>query len=524
MKVCKSCGAEIDEEVVECPVCGSEDLADSIQEESAEAVASEVEEGSAGEDEAAESTDSSDAPSEENTEEMSDSAEESESSEETEEASAEDVTDNEDDFDDEYASEQEDASAKKKKIGIIIGSVAGAVAVVVAVICLFTFVDFGRNRAYDSTEKTFVAEEDVTGDTVAQIPFVSNPPYKMSQRFTDYQISINGAVYQVPMPVQEIINSGWAFGNGENADKELDYEATADTFFVSKDGALMYATIINFNRGATALKDCYVSSIKVDYTDNLLANVVITGDLALGKATKEMVEKLVGASKDVVELGNGIVATYRYSDKQNAVFTFNKETKVLESIKYTKTAKPYNFKEKTSSAPTNSNGGTVAQKPQALGNDITSGVVQIEGDIYSFPLKVSDFLANGWKISFKEDRAILYPGEHLFATFTRGEVVISGVDVENSSGEERLIRNCEIANFGSSLDDEYAVVLPGNLKVGMSASEFTGMIDGLEYDFSQVNFDEYTFTNGAYVLTVVVDKDEAIVNYISMAYDRESIN
>lgn len=513
MKVCNSCGAGLEEEFIQCPQCGSEDLADNVQDDSVENVAPDIEE-------APPCADVTEVASESTTETTEEPAEEDqEESSDTEESDTEEVTD-----DEEYDSEQEDFSDRKKKIGIIIGSVAGAVAVITAVICLFTFVDFNRNRAYDSTEKTFVADEDVTGDTVAVIPFVSNPPYQMSKRFTDYQISINGAVYQVPMPVQEIINSGWAFGNGENADRVLSNEATAETFFVSKDGAVMYATIKNFNSGETALKDCYVSSIRVDYTDNLLINVLMTGELALGRATRDDVEKLVGKSKDVVELGSGIVATYRYADTQWAVFTFNKETKVLESVKYTNTKKPYNFKETTVPAVTGGNNGGAAAKPQALGTDITSGLVQIEGDIYKFPVKVSDFLANGWDITFKEDRAILYPGEHLFATFTRGDVVISGVDVENSSGEDKLIRNCEIASFGSSLDDEYEVILPGNLKAGMSEAEFTGLIEGLEYDFSQINFDEYTFTNGAYILTVVVDKDESIVNYISMTYDKESIN
>lgn len=414
--------------------------------------------------------------------------------------------------------------ARKKKIAIIVGSVLGAVAVVVAVICVFTFVDFDRNRAYDLKEKTFVADENVTGDPVAPIPFVSNPPYEMSESFSDYQLNINGAVYQVPMPVQEIIDSGWAFGDGENSEKILAKEETADTYFVSKDGAVMYATIINFNNADTALNKCYVSRLRVDYSDNLLINVFMTGNLSLGRATRDQIEKLIGESSDVVELVAGTVVTYKNSDKAKAVLTYNKKTKVLEGIEYVNTKKPYNYQETTLPPTTNEYGGTEVTKPTELGKDITSGVVQIQGDIYQLPIKVSEFLNNGWEITFKEDRAILYAGEHLFATLTKDDVTITGVDVHNSSKDEKLIRNCEVIAVSSSPEDKYEVVFPGNLKIGTKDAELKSLIQGKEYEFNEVNFDEYVFHNGAYTLMIVVDKDESAVNYISMTYDKENLN
>lgn len=458
---------------------------------------------------------------EEKTEGAEESDEKSDNEGESDEAAAEGESTEETEADPDEAARKK---ARKKKIGIIVGSVLGAVAVAVAVICLFTFVDFSRNRAYDLKEKTFVADENVTGDPVAAIPFVSNPPYEMSESFTDYQININGAVYQVPMSVEEIINSGWAFGAGENSDRILAKEETADTFFVSKDGAVMYATLINFNNADTAMNKCYVSRIKVDYNDNLLINMLMTGNLSLGRATREQVEKLIGESSDVVELVSGTVVTYKNSDKAKAVLTYNKKTKVLESIEYINSKKPYNYEETTIPPTTNEFGSTEVTTPQELGKDITSGVVQIQGNIYQLPIKVSEFLNNGWEITFKEDRAIIYAGEHLFGTLTKDDVTITGVDVFNSSKEEKLIRNCEVISVSSSPDDKYEIVFPANLKVGMKDAEFKGIIQGKEYEFNEVNFDEYIFYNGAYTLMVVVDKDESAVNYISMTYDKENLN
>jgi hypothetical protein len=73
--------------------------------------------------------------------------------------------------------------------------------------------------------------------------------------------------------------------------------------------------------------------------------------------------------------------------------------------------------------------------------------------------------------------------------------------------------------MSSSPEDEYEVVFPANVKAGMSEADFKAAIQGMEYEFNEVNFDEYVFTNGAYTLMVVVDKDEAAVNYVLLTYD-----
>lgn len=582
MKYCNACGACVGDDILECPHCGAEEWSDTepkketadpveadaeevadaeeaaeVAEESAEETAEEtseeaetdVEESAEAEVEATE--ESADNSAEDNKED--DSAEETEAEtteesegeaeDEAEEASAEESTediaeksddeksddeeaddeesDDVDDSDYDDIDEQARKAAMKKKIGIIIGSVLGAVAVVAAVICVFTFVDFSKNPAYDSDEKTFIADENVTGETVAPIPFVSNPPYEMSESFSDYQVNINGAVYQVPMPVQEIINSGWAFGSDENTEKVLAKEETFETYFVSKDGATMYATIINFSQHDTAVDKCYVSRIKVDSKDNLLIKMFMTGNLSLGKATRAQVEELIGESDDIVELPAETIVRYKNNDKAYARLTYNKKTKVLESIEFVNSKKPGNYQETTLPTTTNAYGGVEVTTPEELGKNITSGAVQIQGEIYQLPIKVSDMLNDGWEISFKEDRAILYAGEHLIATLTKGDVTIKGVDVHNLSKEEKLIRNCEIIEISSSPDDKHEVIFPANLKVGMKEAEFKAAIQGKEYEFNEINFDEYVFTEGAYTLMVVVDKDESAVNFILMTYDKE---
>lgn len=566
MKYCSSCGACLNDNVAECPHCGSEKIVDGLPENENVAPADSVQ-NTPDESEAtnnslsvsggtdtkkpllgAQATKNDNSvvendvhiPSAEESADGDDITKSDSSSEfvpnpAVNSESAEDINPHSkltqyhnngvyDHVDDTPATPEDEAfkKAKKKKIITIVCSVIGALAVATVVICLFTFGDFSRNPAYDPDEKTFVAEENFVGETEPPIAFVSNPPYEMSERFSDYQLEINGAVYQVPMPVSEIINSGWKFGSDEESKKILAPEETLETYFVSKDGALMYATVINFNKSEVEASRCFVSRIKVDYSDNLLINIALTGKLELGRAKRADVEKIIGESSDAVELGTGIVVTYENFDKKYAKLSYNKKSTILESVEYINEKKPSNFEEATEPQTTNEFGKTDDVTPETLGSNIISGYVQIEGDIYRMPIKVGKLLDNGWELSFNEDRAILYGEEHLFGTLQKGDVTINGVDVYNSSKSEKLIKNCEVINISASPDDGYEVIFPGNLKTGMKESDFKNLIGDLEYDFNEVNFDEYIFKNGSYTLMVVVDKDNSAVNYISMTYDKDA--
>lgn len=538
MKNCNACGAVLEDDILECPCCGSQEIVERTEEEetiSAEEVAEEVTTEDAPEisedvseetpseeaeesvetekeeaDESAEASEDTEAESEENTEEPEETDEESDETDEEAEDSEYD--------DEEY---YEERSLSKKTIGIIIGSVAGALAVIVGVICLFTFVDFNVNLAYGPGDITFKADEDVTGEAAPVIAFVANTPYEMTENFTDYQIKIKDAVYKVPMPVKEILDSGWAFGYGEDPEKTLNTGETNDTFFISKDGAIMYATIINFYDEDAMQNECYVSRIKVDFADNEGILISIMGDLPLGSTTRTGVEQVIGETDDVVVANGRAILTYDVSETQYAKLMFEKKTEKLISVEYFNSNKPYDFQNKVEET-TAYVGYTEPVEVEGIGKDIMSGYVEFEGDVYKLPIVATDLQNNGWELALEEDRWLVYPDESLAITITRGDKVIKELEVYNGSEEDKGYPNCEIVSLSVSDTDDFSVVFPNNIKAGMTEADFLKAVGNEKYTLYTTNFNEYIFSKNGYDLIVVADKDEKIVTSINMYYDGAS--
>ncbi len=538
MKNCNACGAVLEDDILECPCCGSQEIVEKNEEEtvSEEEVTTEdtsevtenVEEETSSEEaeesaevESEEADESAEA-SEDTEAEPEEKEEDSEESEETDENSDESEEDG-DAEDSEYDDEEyyEERSLSKKTIGIIIGSVAGALAVIVGVICLFTFVDFNVNLAYGPGDITFKADENVTGEAAPVIAFVANTPYEMTENFTDYQIKIKDAVYKVPMPVKEILDSGWAFGYGEDPEKNLNTGETNDTFFVSKDGAVMYATIINFYDEDAMQNECYVSRIKVDFADNEGILISIMGDLPLGSTTRTGVEQVIGETDDVVVTNGRAILTYDVSETQYAKLMFEKKTEKLISVEYFNSNKPYDFQNKVEET-TAYVGYTEPVVVEGIGKDIMSGYVEFEGDVYKLPIVASDLQNNGWELALQEDRWLVYPDESIAITITRGDKVIKELEVYNGSEEDKGYPNCEIVSISASDTDDFSVVFPNNIKAGMTEADFLKAVGNEEYTLYTTNFNEYIFSKNGYELIVVADKDEKIVTSINMYYDGES--
>ena len=104
-------------------------------------------------------------------------------------------------------------------------------------------------------------------------------------------------------------------------------------------------------------------------------------------------------------------------------------------------------------------------------------------------------------------------------TLKKGDVEIKNVEVHNFDKSDCLIKNCYVVRMAASVDDEYKVVLPGNIKPGMSEADYLAAIKDIKYEFDSTHFNEYIFKKGDLSITIDVDKDDKTVKYILVAYD-----
>lgn len=513
MKICKDCKTHLDDLFTYCPECGCESF-ETEEQPKTEDAAKDVSEVAV-----EEPTIVMDAVKAE-PEEEGDAAEETEENEKTD--AVEDAEQPADDADtSEEKAEKKSVLAKlavfKKlkpwQIGIIIGVVVVVIAVVVL---LLSGVLSGGNRHYNN------AKVETPADIVVEEtkPVIKNTTYTMTEEPFDFQVKIGQSVYQLPMMMSEVLSSGWSFGDTTVTEEPVAAGAKVETYLVSSNGAIVFVTITNFSKEAADIKDCCLISLTVDADCLSGEKATLVKNLTMGSLRKA-VEDVFGECDDAVQENKGTTLTYTKSDKKYAAFVFDNKTLKLKSVTYFNNAVPEAYEEAEKQEEEEADKKDEYVKPDALGNDITSGTMQIEGDLYKLPILVSELIDNGWEITFKEDRAILYGNEHLFGTLKKGDIEISGVDVYNFDKTDCLIKNCYVISMEASADTDYTVVLPKNIKVGMSEADYLAAINGLEYDFDSTHFNEYVFKKDKFSVTIDVDKDDKTIKYLFASYEVE---
>ena len=337
--------------------------------------------------------------------------------------------------------------------------------------------------------------------------------YKMSGEFSDYQIMIDGNVYQIHMTVGEILDSGWIFTGGVS-NGVLPSGEKAEIILKSADGAQMQITAVNFNNSDTPFRECIVSEIKVERSNNPDSDISIMGDLKLGFASMDSLQDVVGICVDAVSAGRGYVLTYTESETKIAQFTFDKNTENLISIRFCDTKKPDDFGDDYWE-----NADHVAL-PYPTDPDVTptSGIISIDGEVYRLPISVDVLISRGWTAELDGSASKIPSGGRAYATFTRGNAVLTGVDVYNPTISEARIEDCSVVSVSSSSAEGW-VVFPLGVKAGISEAAFLLSVEGIEYEFDDTYFDEYVFSDDKYTFVVNIDSTTGKVIYVSSSYN-----
>lgn len=101
-----------------------------------------------------------------------------------------------------------------------------------------------------------------------------------------------------------------------------------------------------------------------------------------------------------------------------------------------------------------------------LDADLRSGAFVLDGEVYSFPMELADWLDNGWHVSNNyenKDEFTLEPGSasNEFELFNEDKQYVR-VSVFNVSNEEVTVDKCMVASLYISLPD-FEIVFPGGI-------------------------------------------------------------
>lgn len=129
--------------------------------------------------------------------------------------------------------------------------------------------------------------------------------------------------------------------------------------------------------------------------------------------------------------------------------------------------------------------------PEKLGTDLSKGIAEIDGELYSFPIPVSAFVENGWKLKIDgeeiPDPSMRYfeAGAEIHIELWKTGYYISDV-ARNLSDDLLSIGECLLTEIGCD-DERPQMVLPGGIAVGMSITDFEDLVPKSQRDYDIVN-------------------------------------
>ena len=411
------------------------------------------------------------------------------------------------------------SKTKKNNTPIIIGVIAVvAVILVVALVLIFG----GKDDDEKTTEAT-TTEATTTEATTEEI--VEDESYQwpteMSDNWLDYTISIDGTIYQLPLPYDEFVSKGWK--SSYLTPSVPANSSQMATFELGEMEASVY--IINYGLSEVPVEECYVAAISMDprfnNVDTSMA-VELSKGVKMGSSTYEDVKKAFGAPDSIYQ-GERSGLAYTQADYLDDNFEsgldleFN-ENEVLVAVKMGNFKVPEGIEVSVSdldSAPPSINSNYKA--PTGPSAELFDHIITINGtEHYKLPVPMSELIANGWVLDTATDDYVSGYDYVLTSMEKDGERI--DIKLENFTAD--AINPAYAAVTRISVDTNYCsipVSFPGGYTIGDDYSTFDEAYNSYEEEYS---FDD-SYESSIYLDFDCYDESIVGVDYLTVSAKAE---
>lgn len=407
------------------------------------------------------------------------------------------------------------------------GFIAIAVIVAFALIALIVFLlipkggDSGTPDDDNGSSITTQAPDDnTTDDTNKPGDDTSNDNVKveMSDDLFDFTFELEGVVYKLPCKYEDLTKNGWTISStGYNSESKISGNSY-DSFSMSKDGRKITVYSYNMSGNVKPIKDCKVGGVKFDAYHEV--DFTIAKGITINSSVDEI--KTAFGVPGYSNSGSDYESLTYYAEKDS---TYNSvEFYITNDGKYS-TITLKNFIETEDDKTTTSTERPAYldeyKAPSAMGKDLKSSVVKIEGDLYQLPCPVSEFIDNGWKV-IQQSGDVVAGGKDSIRMEKNGKKI--DLSIINYADYQTTVENCAVYKV---YVDNYGTI---SIYAGPEASDITigaakANVDALVT--SDVNYYESTYShsygvseytnNRDFNLSIIVDKETGMVSSISVS-------
>lgn len=343
---------------------------------------------------------------------------------------------------------------------------------------------------------------------------------ELSDDIYDFQVSIDGNVYQFPMKYADFTESGWDYtGDTEESIQPNAYGISE--WFENGDNMTM-AYLTNFDINAVSVGDCYLGGLMLEsnYMEAEGTEVLMAKGIKLGESTQEDVKAAYGEPTSSYESDSFPTMTYESDIYSTIEFGFDAENGgVLNDIDIQNLVAPEDFEagEVDDSVP-----AIVSEyeAPTEVGDDLLDYKISFAGDLYELPAPVSAFIDNGWTVVEDETETTIAGRDSGKVTLMKDNQTFWSY-VRNYSENATSYTNCFITTVSANVNDCNVDLEAANgIKMGMSQADLEKALEGYTYEKEETSYvyydvsDEESLTYGYEIIV-----RDGVVTGIDVQFD-----
>lgn len=329
------------------------------------------------------------------------------------------------------------------------------------------------------------AAETAEGDTeiqtetgVENVQNLGGEAAALSDVLYDFQLQIDGAVYQFPMSYDAFVQNGWEVKSGySDVTEELEPNQYSWYYFV-KDDVECTVYILNLGINNMPADQCLVGGIGIDSYDWDIntGEILMACGIQRGVSTLEDIQAAYGNPADTYEGDNYTSVTYHKDSYCEVELSVGTESGVLEDIEMRNFVEPEGFEagEASDEVPAEI---AAYQAPAELGDDLLSYRLELDGALYQLPCPASALLANGWTIDENSSDTVISANSYGWVSFVKEGYSFSEM-VSNDAAYATSPENCWVESLSAGdYGMEASLNLPGGYSVGMTEEDLVAALD-----------------------------------------------
>lgn len=306
------------------------------------------------------------------------------------------------------------------------------------------------------------AEEDTEEKPVKKE--TAQAPAELSDDLYDFQVSIDGNVYQFPMWFADFEALGWEYDGDDTQTLSSNQYTTTETW--KKDGYKVYTKLANLSMNTVPFSESMVAGITLEdyYLEDCDWEILLPGGIQYGVSNADDIIEAYGDPTSDYDGDLYYKMTYEYDFYSEISLYVYKDDDTLKEIEIENIVEL--------EGADNSVDATVPdivkeyKAPSSLGDDFYEYTAQLEGVVYTLPCPVSVLVENGFKIDESRSDSEVGAGSTGWVDLKYNNQTLHTM-VKNYADYATTIENCFAVSMESSVNGpKFDLVFPGNIKVG----------------------------------------------------------